>query len=600
MKRVLLGLASLLAASTSFGFETWLGADQHSSVDTQLGNATETEGRWYVMSDSIADGKSSVIWPAELGNEYSPTDVTPILERCNGLCGTTMLEKGFEYPYMTVAFNVVGQTSDTDTTSAPGDASDWGGLCITYRSTAKTALQLGLGDKVDYDMEYGNPYVTLPVTNKDTSLQFKWSDFKQPTWLSNRALLISGEKAAKQLVSVQFRMQDRVGAYDFNICAIGPYNGGCPERCSEIVSQRWLSHDSISISDIPDQPYTGDSICPEVVITDHHKFGSKNAEDRLVLGSDYTVKCENNVNVGMARMTIFANNKVYYGVAVKNFKIVVDEQHYGALTVYKDQYGPWAVIDGEYKDKDTVKVEKDIEVNSVRLDREFTPDAYSTIVLPFAISTNNIVGLSKVLAFNGVSQEQETSPKKVEMTELWSDNSGLKSFTLKANTPYIIQTSRADLTFKGSVTIVKTGNSNSSYVGPWEFRGMYSYKVWDEDDPERAVAYGFAAAEEGECKVGDFVKVGAGAYINPMRAYMIYSGDVPAPLKPAMIESLPETMDVVVVDESGEQTTVIGTLDTRTGVIRMSRDHQVFDLNGRNVKGKPEAKGAYYGKKTKF
>ena len=59
-------------------------------------------------------------------------------------------------------------------------------------------------------------------------------------------------------------------------------------------------------------------------------------------------------------------------------------------------------------------------------------------------------------------------------------------------------------------------------------------------------------------------------------------------------------MDVVVVDESGEQTTVIGTLDTRTGVIRMSRDHQVFDLNGRNVKGKPEAKGAYYGKKTKF
>ena len=61
-------------------------------------------------------------------------------------------------------------------------------------------------------------------------------------------------------------------------------------------------------------------------------------------------------------------------------------------------------------------------------------------------------------------------------------------------------------------------------------------------------------------------------------------------------------MDVVIVSstDGSEQTTVIGTLDTRTGVIRRSRDHQVFDLNGRNVKGKPEAKGAYYGKKTKF
>ena len=595
MKRVLLGLASLLAASTSFGFETWLGVAQHSSVDTQLGNATETEGRWYVMSDSIADGKSSIIWPAELGNEYSPTDVTPILERCDGLCGTAMLEKGFEYPYMTVAFNVVGQTSDTDTTSAPGDASDWGGLCITYRSTARTALQLGLGDKVDYDMEYGNPYVTLPVTNKDTSLQFKWSDFKQPTWLSIRALLISGEEAAKQLVSVQFRMQDRVGAYDFNICAIGPYNGGCPERCSEIVSQRWLSHDSISISDILDQPYTGDSICPEVVITDHHKFGSKNAEDRLVLGSDYTVKCENNVNVGTARMTIFANNKGYYGVAVKNFKIVVDEQHYGALTVYKDQYGPWAVIDGEYDGVDTVKVESEIKVNHARLDRKFTPETYATLMLPFDISTDSIIGLLNVLKFAGVTQESETSPKKVEMTELWSYNNSTKAVTLKANTPYIIKTYLDDLTFKGPVTIAKTVESrNADYAGAWEFRGVYSYKVWDEDNPEFGVAYGFAAAEKDNHEIGDFVKVGVGAYINPMRAYMVYYGDIPAPLKPAMIESLPESMEVIVVDESGEQTTVIGTLDTRTGVIRMNQ--KKFDLNGRNVHGKPKAKGAYYGK----
>ena len=600
MKRVLLGLAAIFAASTSYGFDTWYGMTEY--VDTELYNETGSGGRWYVMDDAVDGGKSDIIWPTALGNEYSSTAVMPVLELCDGLCGTAMLEKGFEYPYVMLAFNVVGFTSDTDTTSAAANASEWDGLCITYRSTAYTTLQLGLGEKVDKEMAYANPYVVLPKTNIDTSLKFRWEEFKQPSWFEQgfsygKFLHIGGEDAAKQLVSVRFRMQDVVGAYDFNICAIGPYDGNCPDHCTELVYPRWFSHDSISIADIPDQPFTGDSICPEIVITDHHKFKSENAEDRLVLGSDYTVKCEDNVNVGTARMTIFANNKDYYGVVVKNFKIVVDEQHYGALTVYKDQYGPWAVIDGEYDGVDTVKVENEIKVNHARFDRKFVPDAYSTLILPFDISTDSIVGLMEVLKFAGVTQESETSPKKVEMNELWSYNTSSKAEILKANTPYIIKTYLADLTFKGPVTIAKTVKTpNADYAGSWEFRGVYSYKVWNEDDPELGVAYGFAAAEKDEYKVGDFVKVGTGAYINPMRAYMIYYGDVPAPLKPAQIESLPESMDVVVVDESGEQTTVIGTLNTRTGEFRMNKKNRSFDLNGRKIHGNANAKGAYYGK----
>ena len=609
MNRVLLGLASLLAASTSFGFETWLGVYQHSSVNTELGNATETEGRWFVISDSIDGGESSIIWPAELGNEYSPTDVTPVLERCDGLCGTAMLEKGFDYPYAMVAFNVVEQTSDTDTTSASGDASNWGGLCITYRSTARTTLQLGLGEKVDHDMEYGNPYVTLPVTNKDTSLQFKWSDFKQPTWVSNKGLHISGEDAVKQLVAIHFRMQDVVGTYDFNICAIGPYNGGCPERCSEIVSQRWLSHDSITISDIPDQPYTGDSICPEVVITDHHKFDSKNAEDRLVLGSDYTVKCENNVNTGLARMVIKANDKAgYLGTVVKYFNIVDAVQYFGALSVHKNQIETWAVIDGDYDGKDTVKVDSPIKVNRVAIKREFTRDAYSTIMFPFDVNTDILYGVAKVLAFAGISQDSVTGAEQVEVDELWDWYGSFDSFTLKANTPYIIKTSDSYIAVQKAVTIEKTTEGlNVGEVTPWEFRGTYSYKTWDEDELKYRSVYGFAAREEGDYAIGDFVKVGAGASINPMRAYIVFNP--PKPLKgaqisssekEALIQSLPENMEVVVVNKDGEQTTVIGTLNTRTGVIRMSREHQSYDLNGRNLKGKPKANGAYYGKKTKF
>ena len=53
-------------------------------------------------------------------------------------------------------------------------------------------------------------------------------------------------------------------------------------------------------------------------------------------------------------------------------------------------------------------------------------------------------------------------------------------------------------------------------------------------------------------------------------------------------------MDVVVVSrEDEEKTTVIGTLDTRTGEIRMNRGSRTFDLKGRGISGKPKAKGVY-------
>ena len=59
-------------------------------------------------------------------------------------------------------------------------------------------------------------------------------------------------------------------------------------------------------------------------------------------------------------------------------------------------------------------------------------------------------------------------------------------------------------------------------------------------------------------------------------------------------EDLPESMDVVIVSrEDEEKTTVIGTLDTRTGEIRMNRGSRTFDLKGRGISGKPKAKGVY-------
>ena len=56
-------------------------------------------------------------------------------------------------------------------------------------------------------------------------------------------------------------------------------------------------------------------------------------------------------------------------------------------------------------------------------------------------------------------------------------------------------------------------------------------------------------------------------------------------------------MDIVVVDrqkDGGEQTTVIGQFNSRTGEIRMNRTERTYDLKGRSVRDASHmAKGVY-------
>lgn len=129
-------------------------------------------------------------------------------------------------------------------------------------------------------------------------------------------------------------------------------------------------------------------------------------------------------------------------------------------------------------------------------------------------------------------------------------------------------------------------------------------------------AYGFSASktDDGKIQVGDFVKVGVGAYIYPMRAYLVRS-KIPESTSPVQgvrangayvmrpsfaQEELPELMSIIIDDENGDgkQTTVIGHFNTRTGEIKMNSaaTQRAFDVKGRRVNGKNNARGAYYGK----
>ena len=248
MKRSL--LVALCATSVIYAgsFETWDAAKifeefyLNYQIHTGLGNGLETEGYWYSYNDNNNSGSSVIVWPVSTDLFYSNQSLDPVIEECKGLAGTAILSKeSYEHdPYVGVGFNVVGETSETNPAPDIGDASAWGGLCVTYMSDTDIALELGLGETVDSTINYANPAITLPAAKatdyfspngKDgNKVVVNWSDFKQPSWY-NGAVKIDGETAAKQLAAIHFKIQAEPGEYQFNICAIGPKDGTCPEKC---------------------------------------------------------------------------------------------------------------------------------------------------------------------------------------------------------------------------------------------------------------------------------------------------------------------------------------------------------------------------------
>ena len=248
MKRFL--LVALCATSVIYAgsFETWDAAKifeeflPNFQIHTGLGNGLETEGYWYSYKDNNISGSSVIVWPVSTDLFYSNESLDPVIMECKGLAGTAILSKeSYEHdPYVGVGFNVVGETSETNPAPDIGDASAWGGLCVTYMSDTDIALELGLGETVDSTINYANPAVTLPAAKATDILSpngkdgnkvvVSWSDFKQPSWYDG-AVKIDGETAAKQLAAIHFKIQAEPGEYQFNICAIGPKDGTCPEKC---------------------------------------------------------------------------------------------------------------------------------------------------------------------------------------------------------------------------------------------------------------------------------------------------------------------------------------------------------------------------------
>ena len=267
MKKSLLAALCATSVICAGSFETWDAAKifeeflPNFQIHTGLGNGLETEGYWYSYKDNNISGSSVIVWPVSTDLFYSNESLDPVIMECKGLAGTAILSKGsYEYdPYVAVGFNVVGETSDTNPAPDIGDASAWGGLCVTYMSDTDIALELGLGETVDSTINYANPAITLPAAKatdyfspngKDgNKVVVNWSDFKQPSWYDG-AVKIDGETAAKQLAAIHFKLQADAGNYDFNICAVGPKDGTCPEKCGTSSTRIQIARETSAVKAI--------------------------------------------------------------------------------------------------------------------------------------------------------------------------------------------------------------------------------------------------------------------------------------------------------------------------------------------------------------
>ena len=125
----------------------------------------------------------------------------------------------------------------------------------------------------------------------------------------------------------------------------------------------------------------------------------------------------------------------------------------------------------------------------------------------------------------------------------------------------------------------------------WALEGTYSFIRWEKGDADLGLVYGYAAKTKDKAEAGHFTRVGSGAYLPPMRAYLKYIGKAPLAKSVESIVELPETIDVTLVEEEG--TTHTARWNMATG--KIVKVNGWVDLKGRKLNSKPQNKGMFIG-----
>ena len=270
----------------------------------------------------------------------------------------------------------------------------------------------------------------------------------------------------------------------------------------------------------------------------------------------------------------------------------IQDLTYGGVTIKDNGTTKSASLDASQES--TISITSDVVVNAVELNRDFTANQPATVMLPFSLGDGQTVSGGSFYKFSGVTKDGDVW--KALFTEV---------ATLKANTPYLFMpsaTGQMNFNLNGGTVALNTTTTGEtgSTASNWEFRGTYAKVQWDgsaSDPSDLSKTYGFAKGNA-TIAAGQFVHFAAGAWLKPMRCYLVYNGsteggtfqNAPSRTRGAVsTEELPQTITVVLMSSSGE-TTGIGTLDTKTGDITLDG---WYTMDGRKLEGKPTKKGLY-------
>ena len=209
------------ACSFSIIDNLWYGPEGLMQVETGLGNDTETYGYWFSLENTGKTERSRVVWPAEKGNEYSDDALDAIHEFCSGICAELDFESA---GFAGVGFNVVGEASVFGNALASGDASSWGGVCVTYASESDMDVVMSSGEQVYVNRVPSMPKVTLPRSLNVTTRCVEWSRFVTTTGFA-------GDPS--RIVSLLFVTYGENGTQSrFNIVGLGRYQQLFNSECS--------------------------------------------------------------------------------------------------------------------------------------------------------------------------------------------------------------------------------------------------------------------------------------------------------------------------------------------------------------------------------
>ena len=263
----------------------------------------------------------------------------------------------------------------------------------------------------------------------------------------------------------------------------------------------------------------------------------------------------------------------------------------GSSVSFKDK-DVQCINDKGFNKKTIVIVERDTELKS-----------HSTIMLPVSVRLKS-TSSSCIKIADPVKMVQKSNGKyEIQANEV-------SNFARNRPQLMLLDTTSSkcadikEIYFTSTAEKFENGTSNTSFWldgnNKYVFTGSYSYKKWAAGDSDLGKIYGYAAKKKSNVAGGQFVKVGSGAFVPPLRAYLKYSGSGSLTKQSSdveeEIEELPDEIDVVIA--KSDSTLSIGKLNTFTGELKM--DDRRFDLKGRIVGNKPANWGMFLDNKRKI